>query len=365
MYTCTFSIAIQFREEKVDIQSDTHNRYNPLLGEWVKVSPHRTKRPWNGQVEKQATEKRPSYDASCYLCPGNARSGGQVNPDYTDTFVFQNDFSSLLETTENGIVEEGPNGLLQAHSEKGICKVICFSPRHDLTLARMDVEEIEQVLTVWAGEYRELGEKPFINHVQIFENRGAIMGCSNPHPHSQVWAEEIIPDIPARELENQGAYFAKHHAAMLLDYAQYEKQNQERMIACNDDFIAVVPFWAVWPFEALILPLRRAITDIGALSEGEKNNLASLMKEVGIRYDNLFETSFPYSMGIHQKPTDGKDYPGCIMHIHYFPPLLRSATVKKFMVGYEMLAMPQRDITAEGAAKTLRSVSPVHYMEKE
>ncbi|WP_041384340.1 UDP-glucose--hexose-1-phosphate uridylyltransferase [Sphaerochaeta pleomorpha] len=349
----------------MDIQSDTHNRYNPLLGEWVKISPHRTKRPWNGQVEKQPVEVRPTYDASCYLCPKNARSKGQVNPDYADTFVFQNDFSSLLETTESGSLDEGPNGLLRAKSEKGICKVICFSPRHDLTLAKMAINEIEKVLTVWAEQYKELGEKPFINHVQIFENREAIMGCSNPHPHSQIWAEEIIPDIPARELENQRTYFETHNTAMLLEYAQYEKQKNERVFASNDDFIAVVPFWAVWPYEALILPLQRGITDIGTLTNGEKTNLASLMKEVGIRYDNLFETSFPYSMGIHQKPTDGKDYPGCIMHIHYFPPLLRSATVKKFMVGYEMLAMPQRDITAEGAAKTLCSVSPIHYTEKE
>jgi UDPglucose--hexose-1-phosphate uridylyltransferase len=349
----------------MDIQSDTHNRFNPLLGEWVKVSPHRTKRPWNGQVEKQSGEERPSYDSSCYLCPGNERSGGQANPAYEATFVFQNDFSSLLETTESGNLEKGPNGLLQAKTEKGICKVICFSPRHDLTLARMQVGEIEKVLTVWAEQYEELGKKPYINHVQIFENRGAIMGCSNPHPHSQIWAEEIIPDIPRKELENQKQYFEKNHTSMLLDYAQYELQDKQRLIACNEDFIAVVPFWAVWPYEALILPHKREMQSLDTLTDTEKTNLASLMKELGIRYDNLFETSFPYSMGIHQKPTDGKEYPGCTLHIHYFPPLLRSATVKKFMVGYEMLAMPQRDITAEGAAKTLRSVSSIHYTENK
>ncbi|WP_320130221.1 UDP-glucose--hexose-1-phosphate uridylyltransferase [uncultured Sphaerochaeta sp.] len=349
----------------MNIQSDTHNRFNPLLGEWIKVSPHRTKRPWNGQVEKQPAQSRPSYDSSCYLCPGNTRSTGEKNPLYTDTFVFNNDFSSLLYDTENGILEEGPHGLLQAKTEKGICKVLCFSPRHDLTLARMSVEGIEKVILSWIEQYEELGSKPFINYVQIFENRGAIMGCSNPHPHSQIWAEEIIPDIPVKELENQATYFETYHSSLLLDYARYEAEKEERLITSNEDFIAVVPFWAVWPYEALILPLRREIESLDELSPTERTNLASIMKDLGIRYDNLFETSFPYSMGIHQKPTDGKTYPGNILHIHYFPPLLRSATVKKFMVGYEMMAMPQRDITAEGAAKTLKSLSSIHYTEKK
>ena len=349
----------------MDLQLDTHNRYNPLLGEWVKVSPHRTKRPWNGQVEKSHDQRRPTYDPSCYLCPGNSRAEGKTNPAYTDTFVFANDFASLLEDTPSEEHAEGPHGLLKASGEKGLCKVICFSPRHDLTLSKMDLIDIQKVIQVWKEQYLELGSKPFINHVQIFENRGEVMGCSNPHPHSQIWAEEIIPDIPSKELANQKSYYQEHHSMLLLDYARYELQQQTRLITSNLDFIAVVPFWAVWPFEALVLPLQRNIQSLDQLTDDEQKNLASIMQEVGIRYDNLFQTSFPYSMGIHQLPTDGKEYEGATMHIHYFPPLLRSATVKKFMVGFEMLAMPQRDITAEGAAKRLRDLSSVHYSKNQ
>jgi UDPglucose--hexose-1-phosphate uridylyltransferase len=345
----------------MDIRSDTHNRYNPLLGEWVKVSPHRTDRPWNGQVEKQTEKTMPTHDPSCYLCPGNIRSGGRRNPDYEDTFVFTNDFSSLLETTVEGSIEEGPNGLLRARSEKGICKVVCFSPRHDLTLARMDVDAIRKVVDVWTEQYIRLGAKPFVDHVQIFENRGATMGCSNPHPHSQIWAEEIVPDIPKKELANQKSYFERHGSSMLLDYARYESERKDRLVVSNEDFVAVVPFWAVWPYETLVVPSRRPIQSMDEMTGGERDSLASVMKALGIRYDNLFRTSFPYSMGIHQRPTDGNRYDGCCMHLHYYPPLLRSATVKKFMVGYEMMAMPQRDITAEGAAEALRAQSPVHY----
>jgi len=347
----------------IDLQDTTHNRYNPLSGEWVKVSPHRTKRPWQGQVEKPQKEERPHYDENCYLCPTNTRNGGEKNPDYTQQFVFTNDFSALLEQGSNEEVTQGPHGLLKAKGERGICKVICFSPRHDLTLAKMAEKDIQNVISVWAEQYTQLGAKPFINHVQIFENRGAVMGCSNPHPHGQIWAEETIPNIPQKELANQKAYHEAHGTSMLLDYAQYEIEAKERIIFQGKKFVAVVPYWATWPYEAMILPYHRAIQSIDALDAEEKKDLAHVIKHLGIKFDNLFKTSFPYSMGIHQKPTDGKVYEGEIMHFHYFPPLLRSASVKKFMVGYEMMAMPQRDITAETAAQTLREQADIHYLE--
>ena len=348
----------------IDLTDNTHNRYNPLMGEWVKCSPHRTKRPWNGQVEKPQLDDRPQYDEKCYLCPGNTRANGTTNPDYKETYVFENDFAALLEKGVSDELTEGPNGLLKVKGERGICRVICFSPRHDLTLARMEVPAIESVVRVWRDQYEELGAKDFINHVQIFENRGAVMGCSNPHPHGQVWAEEVIPNIPATELRNQREYFEKNGSEMLLDYAKYEVEKGERVIVKDDHFVAVVPFWATWPYEAMILPCNRAISCLSELTPEEDSSLARTIKKLGVKYDNLFKTSFPYSMGIHQKPTDGKEYPGCLMHFHYLPPLLRSATVKKFMVGYEMLGMPQRDITAEQAAKTLRELPDVHYADE-
>ncbi len=343
---------------KIDLQEHPHRRYNPLAGEWIKVSPHRTKRPWNGQVEKPMLDRKPEFDPGCYLCPGNERAGGHKNPDYKDTFVFDNDFAALLNDTPEGRFDEGD--LFQARTERGICKVICFSPRHDLTLALMDVAQIEGVVRTWQKEYRELGRKDFINHIQIFENRGAVMGCSNPHPHGQIWAEEIIPDIPAREIENQKAYLAKHGKSLLVDYVEKEMARGERVIFSNDSFAAVVPFWAVWPYEAMILPLT-PLKSIDDMTDKQVSDLSDALKRMGTRFDNLFQTSFPYSMGIHQAPTDGEEHEECQMHIHYYPPLLRSATVKKFMVGYEMLGMPQRDITAEGSAASLRACPEEHY----
>lgn len=239
--------------------------------------------------------------------------------------------------------------------------MVCFSPRHDLTLSRMSTADIEKVLSVWTDEYEKLGESGMINYVQIFENRGAIMGCSNPHPHAQIWSEEIIPDIPAKELANEEQYFETHKSHMLLDYARYEMETGERVVVRGEHFIAVVPFWAVWPYETMILGYKRNLQSLSDLTSEERADLAGTMQQLGIRYDNLFQTSFPYSMGVHQKPVDGKAYPAHTMHLHYYPPLLRSATVKKFMVGYEMMAMPQRDITAEQAAQKLRSQSDVHY----
>lgn len=348
----------------LDIENNTHNRFNPLTKEWVKCSPHRAKRPWQGQVEDPQKDDKPHYDENCYLCAGNKRTSGITNPNYKSTYVFQNDFSAILPEGSNDRFTKGPNGILQAKGERGICKVICFSPRHDLTISKMEVHDIEKIIKVWKEQYIELGNKDFIKHVQIFENRGSVMGCSNPHPHGQIWSEEEIPDITIKECKNQMDYKENFNSSMLLDYAKYEINAKDRLIVSNEDFIAVVPFWATWPYEAMILPANREIGSIDELTKSEEKSLAEIMKALGIKYDNLFKTSFPYSMGIHQRPTDGKKYEGCIMHFHYYPPLLRSASVKKFMVGYELMAMPQRDITAESAAKNLRELSDIHYLDR-
>ncbi len=343
------------------LQDNPHRRYNPLSGEWILVSPHRAKRPWQGQTEESAAERSASYDPGCYLCPGNSRAGGVKNPDYEETFVFVNDFSALLPEVPNEQMDEG--GLFRAESERGICKVVCFSPRHDLTLSLMKEKEIRKVVDLWDQEYRQIGSQSFINYVQIFENRGAMMGCSNPHPHGQIWANETIPELPKKETERQGEYRREHGSCMLCDYLEREEIKEERIVVSNDSFLALVPFWAAWPFEILVLP-RRHVASISELTEGERNDLANVMKRLGTRFDNLFKTHFPYSMGLHQKPTDGEEHPEWHFHMHYFPPLLRSATVRKFMVGYELLATPQRDITAESAAARLRELSELHFLEE-
>ncbi len=341
----------------MDFTSSPHRRLNILTGEWIKVSPHRTQRPWNGQVESAGRDKLPQYDSGCYLCPGNGRAGGKKNPDYSSTFVFDNDFMAILPDTSPFDYEEG---LLKATAERGICRVICFSPRHDLTLALMDEADIRGVIDVWVEQYLELGKLDYINHVQIFENRGAVMGCSNPHPHGQVWAEEKIPYLPSLEFKHQKEHLDKTGRCLLCDYLEQERSTGDRIVFETGSFTVLVPFWAVWPYEVMILP-RRHMSSIDEMNHAERADLASVIKRLGIRYDNLFSTSFPYSMGIHQKPTDGAEYPETHFHFHYYPPLLRSAEVKKFMVGYEMLAMAQRDITAEGAAEILRGLSEIHY----
>ena len=345
----------------MNFNEDPHRRLNILTGEWVKVSPHRTKRPWNGQVEKLPMDKLPEYDPGCYLCPGNTRSGGLENPDYKETFVFDNDFMAILPDTEK---DDYRNGLLQAKTEQGLCRVICFSPRHDLTLALMETAEVKKVVQLWIDQYEELGSKDFINHVQIFENRGAVMGCSNPHPHGQIWAEREIPTLPALELERQKEYHDKNDSCLLCDYLKQELADGSRIILENDSFAVLVPFWAVWPYEAMILP-KRHMHALSDMNNTEKFDLADAVRRLGIKYDNLFHTRFPYSMGIHQRPTDGGDYPDVHFHFHYYPPLLRSATVKKFMVGYEMLAMPQRDISAEQAAASLRELPEIHFSKED
>ncbi|MCF7944799.1 MAG: UDP-glucose--hexose-1-phosphate uridylyltransferase [Spirochaetia bacterium] len=347
----------------MDYSEHPHRRYNPLTGEWVKVSPHRTKRPWQGQVEKSVQKKRPAYDPKCYLCPGNERAGGHKNPHYPKTFAFDNDFAALLpDSPANETIQEGPHNLLQAKSERGICRVICFSPRHDLTLALMPHEDVLGVVQLWTDQYQELGSMDFINHVQIFENRGETMGSSNPHPHGQIWADELIPDIPATELRNQEFYFEEHGSSMLQDYISYEIETGKRIVFENETFAVLVPFWAVWPFEVMVLP-KRHVSSLPELTAQEQADLADAVKRLGIRYDNLFKTSFPYSMGIHQAPTDNIVRKGVHLHLHYYPPLLRSATVKKFMVGYEMMAMAQRDITAEQSAQRLREMSETHFTQ--
>lgn len=344
----------------LDFTNDPHNRFNPLSGEWVKVSPHRTKRPWQGKVDAPDRRVQPSHDPNCYLCPSNPRIGGEPNPDYKEPWAFNNDFSALLPDSSGESWSEGE--LFQAKGNRGICRVMCFSPRHDLTLARMEQTDIVKVVKAWRTEYENLGALPDINHVTIFENRGDVMGCSNPHPHCQIWAEDIIPDLPAKELERQAAWYREKESIMLLEYARQELAKKERVVCANDHYVALVPFWAVWPFEILVLPTA-PVKSLSDLSEAQITAFAEIMQKVTIRYDNLFQCSFPYSMGIHQLPTDGGKHPGAQFHVHFFPPLLRSASVRKFMVGYEMLAMPQRDLTAEQAAARLRDLSEVHYLK--
>ncbi len=336
-----------------DLAEHPHRRYNALTGEWVLVSPHRAKRPWQGQQEEVEKESRPAYDPTCYLCPGNERVGGERNPPYTQTYVFNNDFGALQESTPTGSFAKG--GLLKAESERGVCKVICFSPRHDLTLPDMEVADIRKVVDLWQYEYEELGKFDFINYVQIFENKGAIMGCSNPHPHGQIWAQSSIPVEPAKELIQQENYFTANNRSLLSDYLAIELEEQKRMVVENEHFVALVPFWAVWPFETMIIS-KRHFQHLGQITEAEKDAFADCIKRLTTVYDKVFNVSFPYSAGLHQSPTDGQNHAGWHFHMHFYPPLLRSATIKKFMVGYELLANPQRDITPETAADRLRSL---------
>ncbi len=334
-----------------ELNAAPHRRFNPLTGEWVLVSPHRTQRPWQGQQEEAAGERRPPYDESCYLCPGNKRSGGQQNPDYGDTFVFVNDFSALLPNTPEAGLEDGP--LLRAESERGICKVICFSPRHDLSVPNMSPEAVTRVVEVWKDEYEELSANRDIMYVQIFENKGAIMGCSNPHPHCQIWSSSSIPPIIETEQRHQEAYFERHGQPLLLDYLRRELETGTRVIHENDQFVAVVPFWATWPFEAMILP-KTHVPSLAHFSNNQIVDFADAYRSLTRAYDQVFNCEFPYTAGIHQVPSSDEDHAAWQLHMHFYPPLLRSATVKKFMVGYEMLAAPQRDITAESAAELLR-----------
>lgn len=334
------------------LEEAPHRRFNPLSGEWILVSPHRTQRPWQGQVEPAPSQASLAHDPACYLCPGNARAGGVKNPDYDSTFVFENDYPALLPGIGEGAMDL--EGLLRAEAETGTCRVLCFSPRHDLTLATMETAGIRQVVDTWAEEYRSLGARPDIGHVQIFENRGAMMGASNPHPHGQIWATRHVPNEPAREGARQEAHRVATGRCLLCEVVRLETMTAERVVLENQHFVAIVPFWAVWPFETLVLGRRhaRSLLDLGG---EERDALADVLRRLTSCYDGVFEVSFPYSMGLHQAPTDGASHDAWHMHGHFFPPLLRSATVRKFMVGFEMLGGPQRDITPETAAERLRA----------
>ena len=345
-----------------------HRRQNPLTGEWVLVSPHRTQRPWQGQVEKAAPTNLPVYDPGCYLCPGNARAEGKQNPLYKSTFVFDNDFPALLFTPiseqrhdQESITQEV---LFRIQPEIGITRVMCFSPRHDLSIPELPQSQVEAVVQGWIDQSNELGSLEEIKYVQIFENKGTMMGASNPHPHNQIWASSHIPNEPAKETTAQAEYLDRYGACLLCRYLQSEKQTGERIVTANDTFTALVPFWAVWPFEVLLVA-NRHMGSFSDLSTKEIFDLADILRRLTCRYDNMFETSFPYSMGFHQAPCDGLPHQEWHFHAHYYPPLLRSATVRKFMVGYEMLGMPQRDLTPENAAERLRVLSEVHYRSRK
>jgi UDPglucose--hexose-1-phosphate uridylyltransferase len=340
--------------EEPDWQTRPHRRLNALTREWILVSPQRTQRPWQGESSAPGgRDHKPAYDPSCYLCPGNSRAGGAHNPDYERTFVFQNDYAALALDTPDAAIDRG--GLLVAHSERGVCRVVCFTPRHDLSIALMTAADIRGVIDTWAEQYVQLGALPDINSVIVFENHGEQMGASNPHPHAQIWANASIPNEPAKEGAAASAYLAAHGTCLLCAYLEREIAAGERLVYANADTVAVVPFWAVWPFETLVIPRVHA-TGLDRMAAAARRGLAEAMRVLTSAYDRVFDVPFPYSMGFHARPTDGAEHPEWHVHAHYYPPLLRSATVRKYMVGYEMLGMPQRDITPESAAQRLRAL---------
>ncbi|MBH0025607.1 MULTISPECIES: UDP-glucose--hexose-1-phosphate uridylyltransferase [unclassified Pseudoalteromonas] len=345
------------QQNQFDPTEHPHRRLNPLLNEYVLVSPHRAKRPWQGQEESVDIEVKPEYDESCFLCKGNTRINGEVNPDYKNTFVFTNDFAALRE----GVPDvEQTDPLFSMHTERGTARVICFSPNHAKTLPELSVSQVTNVVSTWQEQCIELSKT--YKWVQVFENKGAVMGCSNPHPHGQIWAQNKLPSLVARKHENLKRYYEKYKSNLLLDYAKREIEKQERVVCVNDDWLVVVPYWAAWPFETLLLP-RFAITQMIQLTDVQQSSLAEIIKNITTRYDNLFQCSFPYSMGWHGAPYDGQSHLFWQLHAQFLPPLLRSASVKKFMVGYEMMAEAQRDITPEQAATILKKQSLTHYKE--
>ena len=334
----------------------SHRRKNILTGEWVLVSPHRTKRPWQGMQEQGKELKTLEYDSNCYLCPGNTRANNEINPDYKNTYSFINDFSAILDVK----IENFKDNLLEAHTESGICKVLCYSPNHSLTMSQMDESEIVSIIKLWQKEYKDLGSIENINNIQIFENKGESMGCSNPHPHGQIWAQKSIPTDILKKQNNFKKFYKNNNQSMLLAYIKKELELKERIIYENESFVVLVPFWAVWPYESMVITKnhRKSILE---LNEKEVTDYANILKILTTKYDNLFQTSFPYSTGIHQAPTNNEQNKEWHMHMSFYPPLLRSASIKKFMVGYEMFGEPQRDITPEQAAESLRNCSKTHF----
>jgi len=333
-----------------------HRRYNPLADRWVLVSPHRITRPWQGE-EQDPEPAPPAHDPDCYLCPGNKRVTGEVNPDYVGVHLFPNDFPALLKESDG---TRHTTGLFQREDVRGECQVLCFSPDHGKSLPQLSLADVSQVIDAWCSEAGRLG-KNYAN-VQIFENKGPMMGCSNPHPHGQIWASNHVPDEVVIEDRMQETHYLNKKRNLLLELAEAEAEAGERVIVENDDWLAIVPYWASWPFETLVLP-RFPVARLPELDEKQKSSLAETIRELTIRYDNLFRCSFPYSMGWHGAPFDDAETSHWQLHAHFYPPLLRSASVRKFMVGYEMLAEAQRDLTPERAAETLRAVSDVHYRD--
>ncbi|KAI5953317.1 GAL7 [Candida jiufengensis] len=363
--------------QEFDFTNHSHRRFNPLTSKYILCSPHRAKRPWQGAKEEIKKTNLPEYDPKCYLCPGNIRATGDVNPKYESTYIFTNDYPAVKLDQPDYDEEENETNplkkkLFKTQGVKGKCFVICFSPKHNLTLPLMTIPEIESVINTWKSLYNELlaesiEKKAPYKYLQIFENKGFAMGCSNPHPHGQAWCLDIIPTEVNDEITNMTKYYQENNSHLLGDYVKLELQEKQRIVLENDSFIVVVPYWALWPFETLLIS-KQHIKSIKEFNSKQTQDLATILKQLTTKYDNLFNTSFPYSMGIHQAPFCSDSHANSEIdcswfHIHFYPPLLRSATVKKFCVGFEMLGEAQRDLTSEQAAKRLQELDgDKHYM---